>query len=171
MNNQTPIFSIVGSSNSGKTTLIIKLIKELKSRGYCVGAIKHTHHEPSFDRRGKDSWMHTQAGADTAIVASKKIVGITRKTSEEMQLLEIIKMYLKDADIIVVEGYKSEPLPKIEVFRTVNNGELVCKNDKNLIAVIGDHDPSIGKPFIHIDANPSLIVDLLLSLLGRKSTS
>ncbi|HHT9129872.1 MAG TPA: molybdopterin-guanine dinucleotide biosynthesis protein B, partial [Candidatus Brocadiaceae bacterium] len=112
-----PIISIVGRSNSGKTTLIVKLIKELKLRGLKVATIKHSHHNFELDTEGKDSWLHTKAGADAVVVVSQKMLGIIRQTPNELPLSEIINS-LQDMDVIVVEGYKTEAIPKIEVFRT-----------------------------------------------------
>ena len=161
MRSKSPVISVVGISNSGKTTLIVKLVKELKSRSYKVATIKHSHHSFKLDTEGKDSWLHTQAGADAVVVASKNIVGMIRQTQQELPLTEIIKS-LQDMDIIIVEGYKSENIPKIEVSRTEISKELICKNDKHLIAVIGDKNPSIGIPFFHINDNASMIIDFLL---------
>ena len=158
-----PVISIVGKSNSGKTTLIVKIVKELKSRGYKVATIKHSHHHFELDTEGKDSWLHTQAGADAVVVASQNMMGIMRQSPKEPSLAEIINTYLQDVDIIIVEGYKAEAVPKIEVFRSEISTELVCKDDKNIIAVVGDKHPSVGVPFFHIDGKVSTIVDFLLN--------
>ncbi len=165
-----PILSLVGTSNSGKTTLIVKIVRELKSRGYRVATIKHSHHNIELDRKGKDTWMHTQAGADAVALISKNIVGLIRKAPEEIPLSRIVNMYLSDMDIIVVEGYKTEAIPKIEVFRTEISPELVCKHDKNLIAVVGDKNPELGIPFFHINNETFPLVDFLLSNLIKKPT-
>lgn len=166
MKYKTPVVSIVGKSNSGKTTLIVKLVKELKLRGYKVATIKHSHHQLELDTQGKDSWQHTQAGADAVIVASRNIMGVIRKTPTEHPLPEIVNTYLHDMDIVVVEGYKSEDIPKIEVLRTEVGAELVCKTDKHLLAVIGNQNPEINVPFFHADDKISDVVDFLLSRLG-----
>ena len=168
---KVPVISVVGRSNSGKTTLIVKLVKELKSRGYKVATIKHSHHHFELDTEGKDSWLHTQAGADAVVVASQNMMGIMRQSSKELPLMEIINTYLQDMDIIVVEGYKTEAIPKIEVFRSEICAELVCKDDKNLIAVVGDKNPGIGIPFFHIDDKTSTIVDFLLNYNARRAES
>ena len=83
---KVPVISVVGRSNSGKTTLIVKLVKELKSRGYKVATIKHSHHHFELDTEGKDSWLHTQAGADAVVVASQNMMGIMRQSSKELRL-------------------------------------------------------------------------------------
>ena len=166
-----PVISIVGRSNSGKTTLIVKLVKELKSRGYKVATIKHSHHHFELDTEGKDSWLHTQAGADAVVVASQNMMGIIRQSSQEIPLTEIISAYLQDVDIIIVEGYKTEAIPKIEVFRSEVSAELVCRDDKNLIAVVGDKRPSVSVPFFHIDDEVSAIVNFLLNYNARRAES
>ncbi|MDO8141997.1 MAG: molybdopterin-guanine dinucleotide biosynthesis protein B [Candidatus Brocadiales bacterium] len=164
---KVPVISIVGRSNSGKTTLIVKLVKELKSRGYKVATIKHSHHHFELDTEGKDSWLHTQAGADAVVVTSQNMTGIMRQSSKELPLTEIINVYLQDMDIIVVEGYKTETIPKIEVFRSEISTELVCRDDKYLIAVVGDKNPGISVPFFPIDDKISTIIDFLLNLRNK----
>ena len=163
MKSKVPVISIAGVSNSGKTTLIVKLVKELKSRGYKVATIKHSHHSFELDTEGKDSWLHTKAGADAVVVTSHNTLGVIRHSPKEISLLEIINTYLQDMDIIIVEGYKSENIPKIEVFRTEISTELVCKDDKNLLAVGGDKNPLIGVPFFHINGKTSTIIEFLLN--------
>ncbi|HHT9136654.1 MAG TPA: molybdopterin-guanine dinucleotide biosynthesis protein B [Candidatus Wunengus sp. YC60] len=164
---KVPVISIVGRSNSGKTTLIVKLVKELKSRGYKVATIKHSHHHFELDTEGKDSWLHTQAGADAVVVASQNMTGIIRQSPKAPPLTEIINTYLQDVDIVVVEGYKTEAIPKVEVFRSEISTELVCRDDKYLIAVVGDKNPGISVPFFPIDDKISTIIDFLLNLRNK----
>ncbi|MBM4054250.1 MAG: molybdopterin-guanine dinucleotide biosynthesis protein B [Planctomycetes bacterium] len=160
-----PIVSFVGKSNSGKTTLIVKVIKELKLRGYRVATIKHTHHNVDMDTKGKDSWKHSQAGADAVIIVSENKMGLFRTTSKRVSLKEMVETYLRDFDIIILEGYKTEPIPKIEVFRTENSDQMVCGNDEHLIAVISDKNPMIDVPYLPIDTETGKIVDFILSYL------
>ncbi len=169
MQPKVPIVSFVGKSNSGKTTLIVKLIRELKSRGYKVATIKHSHHSFELDKEGKDSWLHTRAGADAVVVASEKKMGVIRIISGELPLGEIVNTYLYDMDIILAEGYKTQTIPKIEVFRSEISAGLVCKDDQNLIAVVGDTKLEINIPFFHIDDKSSSIVDFLLSRLKKSA--
>ncbi len=166
-----PVISIVGKSNSGKTTLMVKIVQELKSRGYRVATIKHSHHSFEIDKEGKDSWLHTRAGADAVVVSSQTMTGVMRVTPRELPLSEIVNTYLTDMDIILAEGYKTLAIPKIEVSRLEISAELVCKNDQNLIAVVGDKTPGIKIPFFPIDGNISSIVDfIVLRLKGQSST-
>lgn len=128
-----PVISIVGKTNSGKTTLIEKIIPELKNRGYRVGTIKHDAHEFEIDREGKDSWRMTKAGADTVVIASSKKMGVVKKLDSEKSIDEITELLLKDVDIVITEGYKKQNKPKIEVTRS---GELLCAESDNLVAVV-----------------------------------
>ncbi|MBE7443893.1 MAG: molybdopterin-guanine dinucleotide biosynthesis protein B [Planctomycetia bacterium] len=162
MQPKVPMISFVGKSNSGKTTLIVRLIRELKSRGYRVATIKHSHHSFELDKEGKDSWLHTQAGADAVVVASKEMTGVIHIVPKELQLSEIVNTYLHDMDIVLVEGYKTLAIPKIEVFRSEISTELVCKDDQNLIAVVGNKKPDASIPFFLIDEKASSIADFLL---------
>ena len=133
------IILIVGKSESGKTTLIEKLIPVLKNRGYKVGTIKHTHHRIDIDKMGKDSWRHRQAGSDATILASPGSVAIVK--NEKCDMLDSLVCHLSDMDIILTEGYKGENRPKIEVVRAANNkGPIFGKAGKssNLIATVTD---------------------------------
>jgi molybdopterin-guanine dinucleotide biosynthesis protein B len=133
-----PIVSIVGKSESGKTTLIEKLIAELTRRGIRVATIKHNRHGFEIDHEGKDSWRHKQAGAVTTVVASPGRIAVIEDTPKDYDLAEIRDRYIRDADIILAEGFKINPHPKIEVFRTEIRRERLCGPGDNLIALAGD---------------------------------
>ena len=134
---KTKIITIVGKSDSGKTTLLEKLIAELIQRGYRIGTVKHTHHEFEMDTEGKDSWRHRKAGAHATLVISKDKIAMVRddRTSD----IEKMQTYLLGMDIILAEGFKRQALPKIEIFRT-NSGhkEPLCMEDDTLIAFVTD---------------------------------
>lgn len=133
-----PIISVVGTSNVGKTTLIEKLIPVLKRRGYRIGVVKHAHHGFSIDRKGKDSWRHRTAGADTVMVASPgKIAMVKDEPCEDLACLE---KYFEGMDLVITEGYKRETKPKIEVFRKAASKSPVCLDNHNLIALVTDAD-------------------------------
>lgn len=112
-----PIVSIVGHSQSGKTTLIEKLIPELKSRGYRVATVKHTHHEATFDEPGKDSWRHIHAGSDATILSSQNQLVLIKPGCSDDVINEISVLLGEDYDIIIVEGLRQGNAPKIEVHR------------------------------------------------------
>lgn len=146
--------SIVGKQNSGKTTLIEKLIKELKKRGYRVGTIKHNIHGFEIDYRGKDSYRHKMAGASSVVISSSKQLALVKEIDNELTIDEIKKAYLSDMDIVICEGYKKEKKPKIEIFRKeAGHRELLCRNDKDLIAlVVNDYSKGVDNvPIFDID--------------------
>lgn len=139
-----PIISIVGKAESGKTTLIEKLIPELKKRGYKVGTVKHAFHGFEMDKKGKDSQRHMAAGADTVIIVSEERVVINKKNNNET--LDSIVRYFSDVDIIITEGYKKENKPKIEVFRKARHDEPACMGDNNLVALVTDDAIDLNVP-------------------------
>lgn len=132
-----PILSIVGKSNSGKTTLLEKLIPELKCRGYRLATIKH-HTHPGFeiDQPGKDTWRHAQAGSDHVIIAAPDKIASIRRLEHELTLNEIAAQ-VTDVDLILTEGYKRAGKPAIEVVRLANGLELVSQPPQ-LIAIATD---------------------------------
>jgi molybdopterin-guanine dinucleotide biosynthesis protein B len=149
-----PIISVVGTSKTGKTTLIEKLIPELKKRGYRIGTIKHTHHDFDMDKKGKDSWRHKAAGADTVIVASReKIVMIKDENSAG---LELLGKYFDDVDLVITEGFKKENRPKIEIYRSHTHNLPLCQNDKTVIALVTDTDIRVNVPVFGLEEIKSL---------------
>jgi len=131
-----PIVSIVGKSKSGKTTLMEKLIGELKSRGYRVATIKHTPHGMTFDEADKDSWRHIQAGSEATAIASPSRMALIKPTAQELTLDQIARLFGEDYDIILAEGFKQSDAPKIEVHRRQVGPPL--SNIKKLIAIVTD---------------------------------
>lgn len=131
------IISVVGKKNSGKTTLVERIITTLKSKGYKVGAIKHDAHQFEIDYPGKDSWKMTQAGADNVVIISSGQMGMIKRLDNEISIDEIVQQFLQDVDIVITEGYKRQNKPKIEVTST---GELSCSEDDNLFAIVFNKD-------------------------------
>jgi molybdopterin-guanine dinucleotide biosynthesis protein B len=144
-----PIISIIGKADSGKTTLIEKLIPEIKKRGYRVGTIKHAHHGFDIDQKGKDSWRHKEAGADMVLVSSPGKIAILK--DENNDTLASLKKYFDDMDIVIVEGYKRGNKPKIEVFRASIHREPLFLNYDNIIAIATDSDIDINLPRFDLD--------------------
>jgi len=140
-----PIVSIVGKSNSGKTTLLEKLISELKHRGFRVGTIKHDVHGFEMDRPGKDSWRHKKAGASTTIISSPYQIGMVKDVDHDHTPDELVQL-LADVDIILMEGYKRGNNPKLEVFRSEVHKSPFCKGDPNLLALISNDPIDLGVP-------------------------
>ncbi|MBW1960744.1 MAG: molybdopterin-guanine dinucleotide biosynthesis protein B [Deltaproteobacteria bacterium] len=131
-----PVISVVGKSGAGKTTLIEKLIPEIKKRGYRVGVIKHAHHGYSLDMKGKDSWRHREAGADAVMVAAPGTIAMVKDTPSDS--LYVLQAYFQDVDLVITEGYKKEDKPKIEVIRKSRSSKSICGNSDHLIAVVTD---------------------------------
>ena len=132
-----PIIIIVGNSGSGKTTLIEKLIVELKRRGLKIGTIKHDVHGFEMDKPGKDSWRHKQAGAVTTIITSPHQIGMVKDVHHDHTPAELASFFTQ-VDLILCEGFKRLPLPKMEIFRPEIHSSLLCRDDKHLLAVISD---------------------------------
>ena len=143
------IICIVGRSQSGKTTLIEKLIPKLKQRGYRIGTIKHSHHIFDFDKSGKDSWRHKDAGADTVIIASPGKIAMVK--NDHQGTLDNLQHYFDDLDLLITEGYKKENKPKIEVVRSARHMEALLKDDRHLVAVVTDVDLKMKIPIFGLD--------------------
>lgn len=139
-----PIVSLVGCSNSGKTTFLEKLLREFKYRGYRIGTVKHHRGAFEFDIEGKDTWRHSQAGAEVVVLATPNGLGVVRKLEREVTLEEIVS-YMNDVDLIIVEGFKRGPQPKIELVRSDVSNTLVC-NPEELLAVVSDLPLELGVP-------------------------
>ena len=134
------IFGLAGFSNSGKTTLALSLIKVFRKKGYSLGTIKHAHHNFDIDKPGKDSWKHREAGSQEIIVSSSKRIAhiIEHDNDQDTNLSELISLQ-KNKDIILVEGFKKEKIPKIEVWRENENREIISLYDKNIFAIATDN--------------------------------
>jgi molybdopterin-guanine dinucleotide biosynthesis protein B len=144
-----PIVSFVGKSNSGKTTVIEKLLPVLKARGYRIAVIKHAAHGFEIDRRGKDSFRHKAAGADAVLVASPGRVALVK--DEPYAGLAPLQSYVPDMDLIITEGFKSEHCPKIEVLRAERGGRFLCTDNRDLIALVTDLPSSMNVPVFGLE--------------------
>lgn len=144
-----PVISVVGKSDSGKTTLLEGLIRELKRRGYRVGTIKHDAHSFEMDRPGTDTWRHAQAGSDHVVISSPQRVASIRRVEQEQTLDELVAT-MTDVDIVLTEGYRRGNAPKIEVSRQARSQTLLCSPEE-LIAVVTDYPVEIGVPRFDLD--------------------
>ncbi len=140
-----PVVSIVGQgSNSGKTTVLEKLIKEGKKRNWRIAVIKHDAHGFELDQPGKDSWRHAQAGADIVVLSSPQKRAWIEKVDEDTPLEDLIAK-ISGVDLIMTEGYKRGKQPKIEVFRSEVHDQLFCPQEE-LIAIVSDRTFDNGIP-------------------------
>lgn len=146
-----PIVSIVGKSNSGKTTLMEKIISELVGRGYRVATIKHNRHGFNIDHEGKDSYRHKKAGAHTTVVSSPYQLALIQDVDHDYSFEEIRDNFIRDADIILTEGFKVNDYPKIEVYRSELKRELISTKEDNLIAVATDIKLDMDVPCFDIN--------------------
>lgn len=151
-----PIVSIVGKSDSGKTTLIEKLVPELTRRGYRVATVKHDVHGFEVDREGKDSWRHKQAGAHTVVISSTHKVALIRDVEKDLTLDEIREKLIQDVDLILSEGYKKDVQPKIEVFRKEQHQQLLCTQEDQLVAVSSNQKFDIDVPCFDLEDTKGL---------------
>jgi molybdopterin-guanine dinucleotide biosynthesis protein len=137
-------FGLAGWSGSGKTTLCTKLIENFTKIGIKVGTLKHAHHKFELDKPGKDSFNLRQAGARPMIISSKERFALIQENdgNEEKSLFQMLEIFAKDpinqCDIIIVEGYKNESIPKIEVYRPAIHKPLLYKEDNNIFAIASD---------------------------------
>ncbi|BBO84722.1 molybdopterin-guanine dinucleotide biosynthesis protein B [Desulfosarcina ovata subsp. sediminis] len=139
-----PVLSIVGKSESGKTTLLEKLIPVLKRRGLRIGIVKHAHHGFDMDRKGKDSHRHRQAGADAVMIASPGQIAMIKDVPSES--LNDLVPFFSDMDLLISEGFKRDRAPKIEIFRPERHRQPACLDDENLMAMICDTPMAVGVP-------------------------
>jgi molybdopterin-guanine dinucleotide biosynthesis protein B len=147
------VIGFAGWSGAGKTTLIVKLIPELNRRGLSVSTIKHAHHNFDLDQPGKDSYEHRTAGAEEVLVASANRVALMRELrgAPEPSLGELLRL-LKNVDLVLVEGFKRDPLPKIEISRAANGKPPLYPDDRNIVAVMSDGAGLVsGLPHAPID--------------------
>jgi len=153
-----PVVCIVGRPKSGKTTLLTRLIPELKQRGYRVATIKHTTHDFQTDIEGKDSWKHAQAGSECTVLSSGKKVMLVRNTDHDLTPGELSRIVSADFDIVLAEGFKKSTEAKIEVYRK-ESGEPVCP-EKELLAIVADEMLDFEIP-VYLPENILDIADLI----------
>ncbi|RQW82883.1 MAG: molybdopterin-guanine dinucleotide biosynthesis protein B [Geobacter sp.] len=158
-----PVVVLVGTSGTGKTTFLEKLIRELKKRKFRVGTAKHDVHGFEIDKPGKDTWRHAQAGADAVVLSSPEKVALVRKVDEELTLDQVTEL-LGSVDIILVEGYKRSDKPKIEIHRRAHSRELLCAPEE-LLAVVSDEDWQIGVPLFDLE-DAAGVVAMLVDKFG-----
>ena len=156
--------AFVAKSGSGKTTLLEKVISRLKDRGYRVGAIKHDAHRFDIDRPGKDSYRLTAAGADTMVISSPEKLALVKKHAGSPPVEDLLAAFFTDVDIVLIEGFKSSSLPKIEVHRRERSPDLLCRgkeHDPMLLAVASDEPLELDVPQLDID-DPDGITDFIV---------
>lgn len=157
------IIGLAGWSGSGKTTLITKAIPRLIARGCRVSTLKHAHHGFDLDQPGKDSFMHRAAGATEVAISSAKRFAILHELREEPEWdLPALLSKLSPVDLVLVEGFKRDRFPKLEIYREANGKPLLHPDDPHIVAIASDRPlPQAKVPVVGLDDIDG-IVDLLL---------
>jgi molybdopterin-guanine dinucleotide biosynthesis protein MobB len=146
----TNILCIVGQKGVGKTTLIERLVPELKRRGYRVATVKRPPHHFELDTPGKDSYRHFAAGADATLVYADDRLALIRRLSEAEALEGLVAEFLNDFDLVLAEGHKTAPLPKIEIFRTGVHPEPLYDGQPEYLAVASDVPLELSIPCLDL---------------------
>jgi molybdopterin-guanine dinucleotide biosynthesis protein B len=165
-----PVFGITGWKNSGKTTLLTRLVTEFTSRGFRVSTVKHAHHDFDIDKPATDSFRHRQAGAsEVMIVSGNRWALMHELRGDEEPPLEAALRKLSPCDLVLVEGYKRESHPKIETRRgAAARHDPLAPHDPSVLAVASDTiTDSDGRPLFSIDDVPA-IADFIETTLGLK---
>ena len=159
------IFGFAGYSGSGKTTLIEKLIPLLTARGLKVSLIKHAHHTFDVNTPGKDSYRHRHAGCTEVLVTSSRrwVLMHELRGAAEPDLNEQI-MHLSPCDLLLVEGFKHDPIAKIEVYRSVVGESLLHPHDSNVVAVASDAPVDTRLPLLDLNQPPQIAEFILKHL-------
>jgi len=163
------ILGIVGWKNSGKTTLVSRLLPALAAQGFGVSTLKHAHHEFDVDQPGKDSYIHRQAGAHEVLITSARrwVLMHEARDEPEAELGHLLRR-LSPVDVVLVEGFKRHSHPKIEVHRRNGTGEpapLLCRDDPDVIALVTDEEVGeVPVPKFRSDELDRLVAFLLPAL-------
>jgi len=158
------IIGLAGWSGSGKTTLITKLIPRLTARSLRISTLKHAHHGFDLDQPGKDSFMHRTAGATEVIVSSARRFAILHELRDEPEwdLLDLVAK-MSAVDLVLVEGFKRDAFPKIEVHRTANGKPLIHPDDSYIVAIAADTAlPQAKVPVVDLD-DVEAVAELVLA--------
>ena len=156
------VFGLAGWSGSGKTTLAEKLINVFSERGLTIATIKHAHHKFDADMPGKDSWRHRKAGADQVLVSSAMRSAHFIEHARKEPSLEMLLAKLNPCDIVLVEGFKKEAIPKLEIYRGELELSPLYPEDPHIIALISDTPPEDCSLPILASENIDIIADFIM---------
>ena len=173
VNIQTPTLGIAAYSGTGKTTLLRKVIPLLLAKNLHLGLIKHSHHKFEIDRPGKDSYILAKAGATQTVVASARRTAIITQHEEEAEstLWNLVKrLDAKGLDLILVEGFKYQPIPKIELTRPILGNPLLYLHDPLVIAVATDTPLATATDLPLLDLNdPLALADFIYAEMQKQA--
>jgi len=158
------IIGLAGWSGAGKTTLLARLIPDIIARGLTVSTVKHAHHAFDVDQPGKDSHTHRLAGATEVLVASQRRFALIHELRQESEpRLPDLLAKLAPVDLVIIEGYKREPHPKLEVYRAAVGKPLLHPDDPHIVAIASDAAlPHAKVPRVALD-DTGAIIDILLA--------
>ena len=146
------VFGIAGWSGSGKTTLLEQLIPQFTARGLKVSVIKHAHHGFDIDRPGKDSYRHREAGASEVLLSCNDRWALMHERREESEVtLDELLARLAPCDLVLIEGFKQEPIPKLEVYRPENGKPPLFPERSDIVAVATDAEIATSLPRLALD--------------------
>ena len=151
------VIGLAGWSGAGKTTLLARVIPHLLGQGLGVSVIKHAHHSFDVDVPGKDSWVHRQSGATEVLVSSGLRWALMHELrgAPEPRLPELLKR-MSPVDLVIVEGFKSEPHRKIEVHRAANGKPMLFPDDPGIVGIATDAELKTTLPVAHLDDIPAI---------------
>ncbi|MDE4140288.1 MULTISPECIES: molybdopterin-guanine dinucleotide biosynthesis protein B [Rhodobacterales] len=160
------IYGVTGWKNAGKTGLMERLVAEFCARGLSVSTLKHAHHSTDVDQPGTDSHRHRSAGASEVLLASPNRVAIMQelRDAEEPSFIDLLSR-LNPVDLVLVEGFKREPHPKIEAYRTDAGNPLIAPGDQSIRAVASDISLNLDRPVFNLD-DTMAIADFIAGELG-----
>ncbi|BDU71707.1 molybdopterin-guanine dinucleotide biosynthesis protein B [Mesoterricola silvestris] len=161
------VMGIVGWSGSGKTSLLVQVLPLLRARGLRVSTMKHAHHRFDVDRPGKDSFQHREAGAsEVLVVTSSRWVLMHESREEPEPSIESLIQRMTPVDLLLIEGFKTHPHPKLEIHRKSEGRPLLCPGDPDIVAVATDQPlPDLALPQLDLN-DPAAIADFILAHTG-----
>lgn len=160
------VYGVVGWKNSGKTGLMERLVADITGRGFTVSTVKHAHHNFEVDHPGRDSHRHRVAGASEVLLASRNRVALMRELrgAPEPPLADLLGQ-LAPVDLVLIEGYKREPHPKVEAHRAEPGNPLIAPEDATVRAVASDAPLTLDRPVFDLDDTVA-IADFILAEVG-----
>ncbi|MBV9558852.1 MAG: molybdopterin-guanine dinucleotide biosynthesis protein B [Bradyrhizobium sp.] len=161
------VIGLAGWSGAGKTTLVTRVLPLLKAQGLQVSVIKHAHHDFDVDVPGKDSWRHREAGAEEVLVSSGRRWALMHELrgAREPRLPELLAK-LSAVDLVIVEGYRSDPHRRIEVHRAANAKPLMFPDDPGIVGIVADVTVATTLPTAWLDDIPAVATMLRRSAIG-----
>jgi molybdopterin-guanine dinucleotide biosynthesis adapter protein len=160
------VIGLAGWSGAGKTTLLARVIPHLLDKGLRVSVIKHAHHSFDVDVPGKDSWVHRQSGATEVLVSSGRRWALMHELrgAPEPRLPELLRK-MSPVDLVIVEGFKSAPHRKIEVYRAANGKAMLFPDDPGIVGIATDAELKTTLPVAHLDDIPAIAAMMQRSAL------